>query len=52
MNFENIFIVLVDIVNVWQQEQPQFPSYASGSYGPKESEKLLRKDGLNWWNNL
>ena len=41
-----------DIENVWKQEQPQFPNYASGSYGPKESEKLLSEDGLNWWNNL
>jgi len=41
LNFENTFIVLVDIENVWKQEQPQFPNYASGSYGPKESEKII-----------
>lgn len=28
------------------------PNYAFGCYGPKESEKLLSEDGLNWWNNL
>ncbi|MCO6259659.1 hypothetical protein LPB35_08615 [Staphylococcus epidermidis] len=49
---KNSWKFIDDIENVWKQEQPQFPNYASGCYGPKESEKLLSEDGLNWWNNL
>ncbi|MGG1004877.1 hypothetical protein ABE182_16560, partial [Bacillus subtilis] len=26
------------------------PDYESGLMGPKESEDLLVKDGLHWWN--
>ncbi|WP_438830265.1 glucose-6-phosphate dehydrogenase [Staphylococcus cohnii] len=40
------------IKSVWNEEPPAFPNYKSGSYGPNESEKLLDRDGLNWWNNL
>ncbi|MCH1561514.1 hypothetical protein MKK35_07925 [Staphylococcus epidermidis] len=49
---KNSWKFIDDIEKVWKQEQPQFPNYASGCYGPKESEKLLSEDGLNWWNNL
>lgn len=37
------------ILQVWQNEQPNFPNYESGSMGPKKSDKLLGQDGFHWW---
>lgn len=38
------------ILNVWKEEQPNFPNYESGSMGPVKSDKLLGQDGFHWWN--
>ncbi|TQS72199.1 glucose-6-phosphate dehydrogenase [Ornithinibacillus gellani] len=37
------------ILNVWSEQQPNFPNYAAGSMGPKEADALLEKDGFHWW---
>jgi len=37
------------ILKVWQEEQPIFPNYESGSMGPENSKKLLEQDGFHWW---
>jgi len=41
---------LVDpILDAWQARPPQgIPRYPAGSWGPKEAEKLLQRDGRRW----
>jgi len=42
---------LVDaIIAAWQRDRPPFPNYAAGTWGPKESEELLARDGRQWKN--
>jgi len=40
---------LVDaIVSAWSRDRPVFPNYASGTWGPKEGNDLLARDGRRW----
>ncbi len=40
---------LVDaVVGSWGREQPSFPSYAAGSWGPAAADELLHEDGRSW----
>ena len=39
------------LLDVWKALPPRnFPNYASGSWGPKEADDLLDKDGRRWRN--
>ncbi len=39
------------VLDVWKALPPRnFPNYASGSWGPKESEDLIERDGRHWRN--
>ena len=39
------------VLDVWKALPPRnFPNYASGSWGPKESEELMERDGRRWRN--
>ncbi|KJJ40696.1 glucose-6-phosphate dehydrogenase [Bacillus subtilis] len=38
------------ISEAWAANKTLSPNYESGSMGPKASDDLLAKDGLNWWN--
>ncbi|MCY8636190.1 glucose-6-phosphate dehydrogenase, partial [Bacillus spizizenii] len=38
------------ISETWAANKILSPNYESGSMGPKESDDLLAKDGLHWWN--
>ena len=41
--------VVESILDVWKALPPRsFPNYAAGSWGPKEAEDLLRRDGRAW----
>jgi glucose-6-phosphate 1-dehydrogenase len=41
--------VVAPILDVWQALPPRsFPNYASGSWGPKEADDLLERDGRHW----
>jgi glucose-6-phosphate 1-dehydrogenase len=41
--------VITPLLDVWKALQPRsFPNYASGSWGPKESDDLLARDGREW----
>ncbi len=41
--------VVDPIQKAWQAEPaPNFPNYESGSWGPKEADELLRRDGRAW----
>ena len=43
--------VVSPALDVWKALPPRnFPNYASGSWGPKEAEDLLEKDGRRWRN--
>jgi glucose-6-phosphate 1-dehydrogenase len=43
---------LVDpILEAWRENKPAFPNYAAGSWGPKESDALLERDGRGWCNS-
>ena len=37
------------VLKYWEDHKPSnFPNYASGTWGPKEAEKLLARDGRQW----
>ena len=37
------------VLDVWAALPPRrFPNYASGAWGPKESDELLQRDGREW----
>ena len=41
--------VVEPILDVWKALPPRnFPNYASGSWGPKEADELIKRDGRNW----
>ena len=40
---------LVDpLLQSWRGRQPAFPNYQAGSWGPRESDELLERDGRHW----
>jgi glucose-6-phosphate 1-dehydrogenase len=40
---------LVDaIVSAWSRDRPVFPNYPAGTWGPKEANDLLARDGRRW----
>jgi glucose-6-phosphate 1-dehydrogenase len=41
--------VVAPILDVWQALTPRgFPNYAAGSWGPKEADDLIERDGRRW----
>jgi len=37
------------VLDVWKALPPRrFPNYAAGSWGPKESDEMMRRDGRQW----
>jgi glucose-6-phosphate 1-dehydrogenase len=41
--------VLMPVLNVWENSTPRaFPNYASGTWGPKNADVLIEKDGRKW----
>jgi glucose-6-phosphate 1-dehydrogenase len=41
--------IVTPILNVWnEQKTPQIPYYNSGTWGPKEADDLLARDGRIW----
>jgi glucose-6-phosphate 1-dehydrogenase len=46
---ETSWQVIEPILDVWKALPPRsFPNYAAGSWGPKESDDLLARDGREW----
>jgi glucose-6-phosphate 1-dehydrogenase len=40
---------LVDsIVNTWKRDRTSFPNYDAGTWGPRDADELLRRDGRAW----
>ncbi len=43
--------VIQPILDVWQALPPRnFPNYAAGSWGPREADELMHRDGRHWRN--
>ena len=41
--------IVTPILDVWKALPPRsFPNYESGSWGPREADELLRRDGRQW----
>jgi glucose-6-phosphate 1-dehydrogenase len=41
--------VVTPILDVWKALAPRnFPNYAAGTWGPKEADELIQKDGRRW----
>ena len=41
--------VVAPILDVWKALPPRaFPNYASGTWGPKEADELMERDGRRW----
>jgi glucose-6-phosphate 1-dehydrogenase len=37
------------ILDIWRALPPRnFPNYAAGSWGPKEADELIERDGRHW----
>jgi len=48
---EAMWQVVDPIIKRWDEISiGTFPNYAAGSWGPSESEELMRRDGLSWNN--
>jgi glucose-6-phosphate 1-dehydrogenase len=45
--------IVTPVLDVWSAIPPRdFPNYASGSWGPKDADELLEKDGRRWKNSV
>jgi glucose-6-phosphate 1-dehydrogenase len=43
--------VVSPMLDLWKALPPRnFPNYASGTWGPKDAEELLERDGRHWRN--
>jgi glucose-6-phosphate 1-dehydrogenase len=41
--------VVDPLINYWEQHAPKrMPTYAAGSWGPREADELIEKDGVEW----
>ena len=46
---EHSWMFFDPILNAWHDEDPRFvPQYPAGTWGPKEAEALLARDGRQW----
>ncbi len=46
---ETAWQIVAPIQDVWGALPPRnFPNYPAGTWGPKEAEDLLRRDGRHW----
>ncbi len=46
---EAAWSVVAPILDVWKALPPRsFPNYAAGTWGPKEADELLERDGRQW----
>ena len=43
--------IIAPLLDVWSALPPRaFPNYASGSWGPRDADELLAREGRSWWN--
>ncbi len=46
--FGRTWEAVTGIMKGWDPVTPSFPNYKQGSWGPKEADLLIEKDGRNW----
>ena len=48
---ETAWSIVDPILDAWKASSPEaFPNYAAGTWGPREAEELMRRDGRRWRN--
>ncbi len=45
---ETTWALMTPILEAWKEQKKDFPNYAAGSWGPKEADDLLARDGRAW----
>ena len=46
---ESAWSLMDPITQAWERSQPKdFPNYESGSWGPKEADEFIQRDGRHW----
>jgi glucose-6-phosphate 1-dehydrogenase len=45
---EAAWALMDPILDAWSGQKPAFPNYAAGSWGPREADELLERDGRHW----
>ncbi|HLH25403.1 MAG TPA: glucose-6-phosphate dehydrogenase [Chloroflexota bacterium] len=45
---EQAWSFVTPIFDAWAREQPAFPNYAAGTWGPAAADQLIRRDGRHW----
>ncbi len=45
---EAAWAIVDPILEAWQDRPRSFPNYAAGSWGPREADELLERDGKQW----
>ena len=45
---EEQWAIVHAIRSPWQRDEPAFPNYAAGIWGPTAADELLRRDGRSW----
>ena len=45
---ETTWALMTPILEAWKAQKVDFPNYAAGSWGPKEADDLLARDGRKW----
>ena len=41
-------VVRGSIVAAWRRDNPAFPNYEAGTWGPVAADELMRRDGREW----
>ncbi len=45
---ERAWEILDPLIHLWQAEPADFPTYAAGTWGPEEADRLMERDGREW----
>lgn len=45
---ETTWALMTPILEAWKAQKKDFPNYDAGSWGPKEADELLERDGRAW----
>ncbi len=45
---ETAWRVLMPVLEAWQKPAGHFPNYESGSWGPRESDEFMQREGRRW----
>jgi glucose-6-phosphate 1-dehydrogenase len=46
--FHATWKLMTDIMKIWDPVTPAFPNYEAGTWGPKEADELMERDGRHW----